>query len=80
MKLLLLLILRLGQEVTALFLPANLHLSWGTMLVPIQMRGYFSFWQKTPCPVGAVVHPTAYCEFHFIYRKRQMLALALPFS
>lgn len=41
MKQLLLLIQRLGQEVTVLFVPANLHLSRGTKLVPIQMRSYY---------------------------------------
>lgn len=40
MKLLLVLIQRLGQEVTVVFVPANLCVSWGTKLVPIQMRGY----------------------------------------
>ena len=40
MKLLPLLIPRLGQEGTALFVAADLHLSWGTELVPIQMTGY----------------------------------------
>lgn len=53
--------LGLAQEVTALFVPANLHLSWGNWS---PSKGevtaeHFNVWQKAPCPVGALVHPTA---------------------
>lgn len=72
MKRLLLLIQRLGQEVTGFSShksPPQLGNQAGPHLDEEVTTEHFSFWQKAPSPVGAMVRPTAHCGFGYLWRE-----------
>lgn len=68
--------LTLAQEVTVLFVSP---IKSGPHSKGEVTAEHFNVWQKTPCPVGHLSIPQLVVA-SVIYGKRQMLALALPFS